>query len=270
MTDVDMSGHYSNLLATGGFFVFLAMLILWLRQRRTQDASAVDAGWAAGLGGLALFYAAAAPGDPSRRVWIGFLAGFWAFRLAGYLIVNRVRGKTEDGRYKSLREKWGVRAQQNFFILYMAQALLCVLLSVPFLLISFNPSPELHVLEILGVILWFVALIGETTADRQLAAFRGVPSNRGRTCRVGLWKVSRHPNYFFEWLIWCAYALMALPAPYGWAGLMSPAVMLFSILKVTGIPPTEEQALASRGEDYREYQRTTSAFVPWFPKRRLS
>jgi steroid 5-alpha reductase family enzyme len=265
-----MNANYWNLPAIGGAFIALVMLALWLRQRRTQDASAVDAAWAAGLGGLALFYAVVAAGDPSRRVWIGFLAGFWAFRLAGYLVLDRVHGKPEDGRYRSLRTKWGPHVQRNFFILYIAQALLCVTLSVPFLLISFNPSPELHVLEILGLAVWFVALIGEATADGQLAAFRSIDSNRGRTCRVGLWKYSRHPNYFFEWLIWCSYALMALPAPHGWAGLVSPAIMLFSILKVTGIPPTEEQALASRGEDYRDYQRTTSAFVPWFPKRRSS
>lgn len=265
-----MSETYLSTLGTGGLFVVLVMFVLWLWQRQTKDASAVDAGWAGCLGLLAIYYAAVAPGDPSRRVWIGFFAGFWAFRLAGYLVLNRVHGQSEDGRYKSLREKWGAGAQRNFFILYMAQALLCIVLSVPFLLVAFDPSPALHSLEILGVALWFVALIGETAADRQLAAFRAVESHRGRTCRVGLWKYSRHPNYFFEWLIWCAYALMALPAPYGWVGLTSPVIMLFSILKVTGIPPTEKQALASRGDDYREYQQTTSAFVPWFPKKRLS
>jgi steroid 5-alpha reductase family enzyme len=122
-------------------------------------------------------------------------------------------------------------------------------------------------MEITAVGLWLVAIIGETVADRQLAAFRANPDNRGRTCRSGLWAYSRHPNYFFEWLNWCAYALMALPAPYGWAGLASPVIMLFLILKVTGVPPSEEQALASRGDDYRDYQRTTSVFIPWFPKR---
>jgi steroid 5-alpha reductase family enzyme len=265
-----MTVSYWSLLGTGGLFVVLVMLVLWLWQRRTQDASAVDAGWSACLGVLAVFYAVAAPGDPSRRLLMAFLVGFWAFRLAGYLVLHRVHGKSEDGRYKTLREKWGARAQPYFFILYMAQALLCVVLSVPFLLIAFNPSPDPQAVEIFGVFIWFVALIGETVADRQLAAFRAVETNRGRTCRLGLWKYSRHPNYFFEWLNWCAYALLALAAPFGWLGLVSPIIMLFLVLKVTGIPPNEEQALSSRGEDYREYQRTTSAFVPWFPQKRTS
>jgi len=137
-------------------------------------------------------------------------------------------------------------------------------LALPFLLACGSAAP-LGALDAAGVALWFVGLAGESLADRQLAAFKSRSQNRGRTCREGLWSVSRHPNYFFQWLLWCAYALFALGAPFGWLGLASPAVMLALILFVTGIPPTEEQALRSRGEDYRDYQRTTSAFVPWFP-----
>jgi steroid 5-alpha reductase family enzyme len=265
-----MISSYIDLLITGWPAVALVMFILWGIQRAQNDASALDAGWAAGLGILAVYYSVVAPGDPSRRIWMGFLAGFWAFRLSAYLLMHRVVGRSEDNRYRTLRERWGDRAQRNFFFLYQAEALLCVVLSIPFLLVSFNPSPSLHVLEILGVVVWFLAIVGETAADRQLTAFRADDRNRGKTCRLGLWRYSRHPNYFFEWLNWCAYALMSLPAPYGWAGIVSPAIMLLLILKVTGIPPTEEQAVASRGEDYRDYQRTTSSFVPWFPKRSTS
>ena len=85
--------------------------------------------------------------------------------------------------------------------------------------------------------------------------------------RQGLWRYSRHPNYFFQWLTWVAYALMALAAPWGWIGLLAPLLILYLIVFVTGIPPSEEQALKSRGDDYRRYQRETSAFVPWFPRR---
>jgi steroid 5-alpha reductase family enzyme len=243
------------------------MLALWIYQRVKHDASAVDVGWTTGLGGLAVFYALMGPGTPSRKILIGFLAGFWAFRLAGYLLLDRIVHGDEDRRYRRLRAHWGRAAQRNFFFFYQAQGLLAVVLSLPFLLICFNAAPQLHPMEITAVGLWLVAIIGETVADRQLAAFRANPDNRGRTCRSGLWAYSRHPNYFFEWLNWCAYALMALPAPYGWAGLASPVIMLFLILKVTGVPPSEEQALASRGDDYRDYQRTTSVFIPWFPKR---
>ena len=134
-------------------------------------------------------------------------------------------------------------------------------------MICFNDTQAIHLLEWTGLALWATALAGEVLADRQLARFRGAPGNRGKTCRAGLWRYSRHPNYFFEWLIWCAYSLMTLPAPYGWIGLANPLLMLFLILKVTGIPANEARALQTRGEDYRRYQRSTSAFVPWFPKK---
>jgi steroid 5-alpha reductase family enzyme len=118
-------------------------------------------------------------------------------------------------------------------------------------------------LEWAGAALWLFALLGESAADLQLARFKADPSTRGRVCDVGLWRLSRHPNYFFEWLVWCAYFLFALPSPWGWTTVSCPLLMLYFLFRVTGIPATEEQALRSRGEAYRRYQRTTSAFVPW-------
>jgi steroid 5-alpha reductase family enzyme len=130
-----------------------------------------------------------------------------------------------------------------------------------------NPSPELSPIEYLGAALWLLAVSGEIASDVQLSRFKADPRNKGKTCRAGLWNLSRHPNYFFEWLIWMAFALFALASPYGYLGLLSPALILFFLFKVTGIPATEAQALRSRGDDYRRYQETTSAFVPWFPRR---
>jgi steroid 5-alpha reductase family enzyme len=255
-----------SLLAPAWFGMASMMLVLWLIQLRTKDASLVDVVWAAGLGLLGIFYALVASGEFERRVMLACVVSFWSFRLAGYLLFNRVLGKAEDRRYRSLRAQWGRNAPRNFFFFYQAQGLLDVLLSIPFLVIAFNPRPSIHFVEILGLVVWATGIFGETVADRQLAAFRSNPDHRGRTCRDGLWRYSRHPNYFFEWLIWCGFALMAWPAPNGWMGIVSPIIMLFLILKVTGVPPTEAQALASRGDDYRDYQRTTSVFVPWFPK----
>ena len=109
-------------------------------------------------------------------------------------------------------------------------------------------------------------MAGEVAADAQLSRFKSLASNRGRTCQAGLWRYSRHPNYFFEWLIWVAFALFALASPGGFWGFVSPALILYFVLRVTGIPATEAQAIRTRGEEYRRYQRTTNAFVPWFPK----
>jgi steroid 5-alpha reductase family enzyme len=140
------------------------------------------------------------------------------------------------------------------------------MLSAPMLLAAFDEDPRLGALAWTGAALWACAATLEGTADRQLRSFKAEPANAGKTLRTGLWRYSRHPNYFFQWLTWVAYALVALEAPYGWIGLVAPALMLYLILFVTGVPPSEESSLRSRGEEYRRYQRETSSFVPWFPR----
>jgi steroid 5-alpha reductase family enzyme len=110
-------------------------------------------------------------------------------------------------------------------------------------------------------------MIGEAVADQQLHNFKKNTANKGKTCQVGLWKYSRHPNYFFDWLVWIGFATFAVTSPWGFVGILSPALILCFLLGLTGIPATEAQALRSRGEEYRDYQRRTSAFVPWFPKK---
>ena len=121
-------------------------------------------------------------------------------------------------------------------------------------------------IEWAGAVVWAIGLIGEAAADAQLARFKANPANRGRTCRDGLWRYSRHPNYFFEWTIWVGFFIVALGSPFGWATLVAPSLMLYILLYVTGIPAAEAASLRSRGDEFREYQRTTSAFVPWPPR----
>ena len=254
-------------LEIGLVLMIVQMFVLWLVHLRLKNAAVVDVGWAAGLGVLAVFYALFGPAVSSRKLVLILAVGFWASRLSWHLYSDRVaNGRPEEGRYITLRASWGKRASINFLYFFLSQGILNVVLSLPFLLIAFNPAPTLSPLEFFAVLLWIVAWNGESFADRQLKAFKDDPNRIGRVCKRGLWGYSRHPNYFFEWLIWCAYALMALAAPHGALGLISPLVILFLLLKVSGIPPTEAQALKSRGDEYREYQRTTSAFFPWFPK----
>lgn len=254
------------LLVLIGWALMVAMMgALWLVQRARVDAGVVDVGWAAGLGILAVFYAVFADGSPSQRVFVAVLAGVWSMRLAVYVYVNRVRGKDEDGRYQTLRARWGDRAQARFFVFFQAQALLDVLISLPFLVMASHRSP-LSAWSLAAAVVWCVAVVGEATADRQLAAFRADPGTRGHVCDAGLWRFSRHPNYFFEWLHWWTYVIAGIGAPWWLLTLVSPALISFFLFRVTGIPATERQALKSRGEAYREYQRTTSVFVPWFSK----
>jgi steroid 5-alpha reductase family enzyme len=254
-------------LLLGWLIVALVMLVLWLIQRRTRNAGIVDVGWASGIGVLGVLFAVTADGWLNRRILVGVLVGAWSARLAIYLLLDRVAGRPEEGRYRTLRQKWAAAADRNLFVFFQAQALLDVLFALPILIVAHHRAPQWTGWDMAGVLIWIVAVGNTVLADHQLARFRRRPENRGKTCRDGWWQYSRHPNYFFEWLHWWSYVALAVGAGYWWVTLLAPAVMLFFLFKVTGIPPTEAQALASRGEEYREYQRTTSVFIPWFPKR---
>ena len=254
------------MILTGALAVCGLMFVLWLIHFPMRNAAIVDAGWSGGLALLGVLYAAMGEGLAGRRWLVGLMAALWGLRLAIHLLTDRILGHPEEGRYQQLRREWRTHVPFKFLLFFEFQALLCVVLAAPFYLAAQNAAPALGALEYLAAALWLAATAGESLADRQLADFKRDSANRGKTCRNGLWAWSRHPNYFFEWLIWVAFALFALPAPRGWIGLFSPALMLYFLFRVTGIPATEAQALRTRGDDYRRYQQTTSAFFPLPPK----
>jgi len=240
------------------------MLILWLISLKTKNAAIVDVGWTLGLLTCAIVYVVAGNGDSWRNAILVLMVGVWALRLGGYLFFTRVWRQPEEGRYQQIRRDWKSNIKLKFFFFFEFQGLLDVVLSLPFLLASVNARPQVSTIEYIGVLLWAGAIAGESVADAQLNAFKADPLNKGKTCRAGLWNYSRHPNYFFEWFIWVSWLIFALGSPHGWAAVICPALMLYFLFKVTGIPATEAQALRSRGDDYRQYQQTTSVFVPWF------
>lgn len=241
------------------------MLVAWFVQRRLKDAGVVDLVWAFLLGVLAIFYALTAPGAWLPKALMLLVALSWSLRLCWHLFV-RIKHYPEDGRYMYLREYWGERQQAGLFWFFQLQAGFAILFSLPFLIVAHNPADSFSIWMLIGLLFWAVSLAGESIADWQLARFKAHPDSRGRTCREGLWRYSRHPNYFFEWLHWFAYVFLAIGYPYWWLTLFGPIVMLVFLYRLTGIPYTEQQALRSRGDDYRNYQQTTSAFIPWFPK----
>ncbi|MBX3134273.1 MAG: DUF1295 domain-containing protein [Gemmatimonadaceae bacterium] len=254
------------LLGTGLLVASSLMLLLWGVHRRTGNASWVDVGWAGTLGVLALLYSALADGFGARRVLIAAVVGVWSLRLTFHL-VRRVLAEPEDPRYGEMRGRWGGNLPAKFFLLFLGQGLLDVVLALPFLFAALDPTPRIHILTWAGAALALLAMLGEAAADAQLRAFKADPSNRGQVCRVGLWGWSRHPNYFFDWLVWCGFALIGLGSPWGWTGLLGPALILYFLTRVTGIAATEAHALRSRGEAYARYQREVSAFVPLPPRR---
>jgi steroid 5-alpha reductase family enzyme len=246
----------------------VVMVGLWVLQLRVRNASIADVGWCAGLIMVVLWYATQATGETERKIVVAALAVLYAGRLGLYILLNRVIGKTEDARYRRLREQWGSSEAVRMFWYLQLQALAVAAFSLPFLALIQNPGPSFALIEFIGLLIWVVAVSGEAIADRQLGQFRSMPWNHDRVCRDGLWRYSRHPNYFFEWLHWWAYVVMAIGTPswlFTWIG---PVGMGWALFKVTGIPWAEAQALATRGEEYRLYQQTTSSFFPWFPRPR--
>lgn len=245
------------------------MAVTWLVSRRVKNAGIVDVVWAALFALLALLDAVlSTDGDPLRRVVAASMMILWSLRLAFHL-GHRVLGdlEHEEPRYAELRRSWGAGAERRMFGFFLLQGLTCALLSVPVLIACANPRRGLAAVEIAGLILWMIAVAGETTADHQLKKFRADPANRGHVCKRGLWRYSRHPNYFFEWLIWVAFFLFALGSPRGWLAAYCPLLMFWFLYEVTGIPATEAHSVATKGEEYLAYQRTTSAFVPLPPRR---
>ena len=251
--------------AFGWMGAAIVMAAIWQGQRRTRNAGLVDVGWTVAVAGLAVLYAAFGEGWTVRRLAIGAMMGVWGLRLAGHLFV-RVHGHPEDGRYADLRRRWGAGANARLFWFFQLQAVAAAFFALPALLASADPHPALRPVETAAIGLWMLAFAGEASADRQLARCKADPAMRGRTCRAGWWRYSRHPNYFFEWTMWVAYGAFAVAAPFGVLALSCPAAMLFLLLRVTGIPATEAQAIRSRGDEYRRYQQTTSMFVPLPPR----
>jgi steroid 5-alpha reductase family enzyme len=260
--------EFLRLWSQGLLFAIVLMALIWRIAVRIGNAGIVDIAWSAGFAPLAIFFASLGDGYGVRRAVIAVMVSLWSLRLGGYLYVRVMsHHPKEDRRYAELRRGWGANTNRNMFWFFEMQALLLAILSVPFLLISLNSAPGMKPLELLGILVFMLAVSGESLADRQLARFRADSSNRGKVCDVGLWRLSRHPNYFFEWLVWVAYFLLASASPFGWIAIYCPALMLFFLLRVTGIPMTERLSLQSKGQAFADYQRRTSAFVPWFPKR---
>jgi len=246
-----------------GFALAVGAYLLALKIRLF---AVVDTVWAAGLGfGALVYYFMAAP-DNMRGTAALLIMLFWSGRLTLHLVSDRILVGKEDPRYAALAAHWGERAKFRFLFVFLAQIPLVALFLLPFTLAVDHAQPDWRWLDSLGLLIAGAALFGEWTADRQLARFRADSENSGKVCRKGLWRYSRHPNYFFEWLHWFAYVAFALGSPYGWLSFVGPVMMYLFLRYITGIPFAERSSLRSRGEAYRNYQETTNAFFPWRPQ----
>lgn len=251
-------------LLIGLLLAVTSFAIVWAICVRVKNYSFLDVAWSYGVAVLAPLYAWAGPGHYERKFAFTVLGVAWSLRLGTYLLRRVLRHHpAEDVRYEGLRQRWP--GPGMFLVFFELQALIVVVFSLPFLLAAWREMP-LRIIDFIGLAIALLALVGESIADRQMKHFKDDPANKGGVCQVGLWRTSRHPNYFFEFLFWVGICIASLDHPHGWITISCPVLMYYFLTKVTGIPLTEEYSLKSRGDAYREYQRTTNAFWPWFPR----
>ncbi len=258
---------FIQLLLVSIFCVSVLMIGIWIWATRIKNAGIVDIFWAFDFAIIAVIIWLLADGSATRKTIVCVLTMLWSLRLGGYLS-KRVGShlEEEEGRYKQLRKEWAPHVNLKFFIFFQMQALSNVFLCIPFFITTINPAPKLTLLEYIGAGMWLLSIIGEAASDWQLQQFKKNPANKGKVCEYGLWNYSRHPNYFFQLMIWISVFIFSLSSPHGWISIVCPLTIGYLIFKVTGIPMTEEQAIRSKGELYKEYQRSTSVFIPWFKK----
>jgi steroid 5-alpha reductase family enzyme len=246
----------------------VAMVAAWKIALRTERSGWIDAIWTFSVGAAGTL-AALAPiphgAFAPRQYLVAALVAVWSLRL-GVHIALRTNSAGDDPRYAQLRKEWGTSYSQRLFWFVQVQAAAAVPLVLSIMVAAHNPILGLGAGDWIGAVVFGVAIAGEAAADRQLSDFRADPRNKGRVCNAGLWAYSRHPNYFFEWLIWMAYVFIAVDFagryPYGWLSLAGPVLMYWLLVHVSGIPLLEAHMLRSRGEAFRSYQERTNAFWP--------
>ncbi len=247
----------------------IIMGLAWRVQKATGNTGWIDVFWTFGLG----FIAAAASLVPlsdtasptARQVMVAILIALWSLRL-GWHIFMRTQTIGDDPRYRQLILDWGKNADRQMFHQLQKQAGVSVVLALAVALAAHNPAPGLNIQDALGMMILLLGIVGEAVADRQLRSFKSDPANRNAVCDTGLWRLSRHPNYFFEWVCWLAYPLIAINLsggyPFGWIAITAPACMYWALVYISGIPPLEAHMLRTRGDSFRSYQQRTPAFFP--------
>ena len=251
----------------------LLMAAAWFVQRRTGQSGWADVFWsfAVGIGGIIVTAVPHVATSPIRVGMVTLMVACWSLRLGFHILSRTASAAAEDPRYADLRRSWGDRFQMRIFLFLQIQALCGLGLVVTVFVAAHRPGAAPSFADIAGVALLIAAVAGEGIADYQLRRFSADPANRGRVCDVGLWGWSRHPNYFFEWLAWLAYPIIAVDLSggwwQGWLAFIGPAMMYWLLVYASGIPPLEAHMLKSRGDAFRAYVRRTSAFFPLPPRK---
>ncbi len=243
---------------------FFIMLFLWVAYRTQRSAGIVDIGWCLCFVLTAWACFLIGEGAFLKRVAMTAMVTIWGGRL-GWHLYRRYLHSSEDPRYAKMRASWGGDPSDKLFLMmFLFQAILAVLISTPIIIVAGFATPEWNYWELAGIALWLIGVVGESYADQQLSSFKADPANAEKICDCGLWKYSRHPNYFFEFIVWIGFFLFASSSFGGFIAVISPVIMYGLLVKGSGIPLAEEQSIQNHGDAYKEYQARTSSFFPWF------
>ena len=251
------------------FLVLASVLFLYMSfwfglslLKKRNDVA--DVAWGLGFVLLAWTSFLLGPAQSPRGFIVGLLISVWGIRLAWHIHI-RNRGKAEDYRYATWREEWGRWFYlRSYLQVYILQGILLFLIVCPVLLINKSIDTDFNYFDLLGVAVWLLGFIFESVGDAQLARFIKDPANKGNLIQTGLWRYTRHPNYFGEVTMWWGIWLVALSVPYGLLGIIGPLTITVLILKVSGIPMLEKKMALN--PDFAAYKKRTSVFIPWFPK----
>ncbi len=249
--------------------VLVMMVLLWVASLILKNASIVDIFWGPGFILAGWLYFALTDGAMPRKLLIMALVTIWGLRLGGYILYRNF-GKPEDFRYAKWRAEHGSAWWwQSFFQVFLLQGVLLWIISAPLLKAQADPTPaSLTALDFAGLGVWAIGFFFEAVGDFQLARFKANPANKGKVLDSGVWRYTRHPNYFGDAAQWWGFFLIALGTPLGILTVFSPILMTVLLVRVSGVALLEK-TLKEEKPHYRDYIERTSAFIPWFPKRGL-
>lgn len=256
-------------LAAAGVALAAIMAMAWAVQRRTGNSGWIDTIWTFGTGTVAVglsLWPVTGESVVWRQVLVATMVGFWSIRLGSH-IAARSRKAADDPRYQAMMKGWGAAAPRRLFVFLQVQAAVGLLLAGAVMVAAHRPAAGFGRFDALAIVVFIGGWLIETISDVQLALFKRRAA-KGSVCDVGLWSWSRHPNYFGEWLCWCAFPLLALGGgyPVGFAALVAPVVMYWTLVHASGIPPLEAHMRRTRPEAWAVYARRTSPFFPRPPR----
>lgn len=252
------------LYGVSGIAVFTFMVILFIIAQVKKDNSIVDIGWGMGFVLIAIVTFFYKDGYDARQLLVFLLVSLWGARLAVHILIRSI-GRGEDFRYANFRKQWGERVVIiAFFRVFMMQGLIMLLLAYPIIRVNAEQSNGLDLAAYLGLAVWILGFMFQVIGDYQLRQFKQTRSNKDDILNTGLWRYTRHPNYFGEATMWWAIAIILLPVHGGWIALLSSLLINLLLVKVSGVPFLDKRYAGNQA--YQQYKKETNRFIPWFPK----